>query len=145
MERAKPVPSVTLRCQTDRCGCQTRWLCNASVPLLIVKGIGEGRLSLMFTSEYSCEAFPVRNQVCDFWEVLVTQGLAVRKKWWCLAPERLGCLQTCKNSELNCTVVISVFPTYILETPPRQERLPASVRAEGSPASGFLTWFGGSS
>lgn len=41
----------------------------------------------MFTYEYYCEAFPVRNQVCDFWEVLITQGLAVGKKWWCLAPE----------------------------------------------------------
>lgn len=41
----------------------------------------------MFTYEYYCEAFPVRNQVCDFWEVLVTQGLAVGKKWWCFVPE----------------------------------------------------------
>lgn len=144
MERAKPLTSVTLRCQTDRCGCQTRWLWNASVPVLIVKGIGEGRLSLMFTYEYYCVAFPVRNQVCDFWEVLVAQGLAVGKK--CLLQNCLGCLQTDGNSEFNCTVVISLSHLFWKPFLGRrgsqpQSELQSVLPVDSSSATSALVWW----
>lgn len=91
----------------------------------------------MFTYECYCEAFPVRNQVCDFWEVLVTQGLAVGKKWWFLAPE----LSWVFADRWKFRVLLHsghFFIPPILKTLSRQEMFTASVRAEVSPASGFI-------
>lgn len=82
----------------------------------------------MFTYEYYCEAFPVRNQVCGFWEVLITQGLAVGKKWGFLAPELSWLFaDRWKNSEFNCTVVISLSHLLWKPLPGRRGSQPQSA------------------
>lgn len=63
-----------------------------------------------------------------------------------VVPCSRAVLGVCRHAKIQSLIAqwSFLYPTSILETPLRQERLPASVRAEGSPASGLLTWFGGS-
>lgn len=90
--------------------------------VLIVKGIGEGRLCLMFTYEYYCEAFPVTNQVCDFWEVLEVWQWE-RNDGSCSRAALGVCRQVGKfRVELHSG---HFFIPALLETPPWQEMLPA--------------------
>lgn len=56
----------------------------------------------MLTYEYYCKAFPMRNQVYDFLEVLVTRDLALFKEGrnhGSLLESYNQCLQTGGNSE----------------------------------------------